>query len=51
MDTNNTMSAEEARKEYYRKWRSKNKQKIKEYNKRYWERRANRLQKGAANNG
>lgn len=43
-------AADKARKEYYRNWRAQNKQKIKEYNKRYWERKANEL-KGAANNG
>ena len=29
-----------ARREYYKKWRSNNKDKIKEYNKRYWEKKA-----------
>ena len=28
------------RREYYKKWRSNNKDKIKEYNKRYWEKKA-----------
>lgn len=27
------------RREYYKKWRSNNKDKIKEYNKRYWEKK------------
>lgn len=30
----------EARREYYRNWRAKNKDKIRENNRRYWEKRA-----------
>lgn len=32
--------AKEERREYFRKWRAKNKDKIRESNRRYWERRA-----------
>ncbi|MBR0351669.1 MAG: phosphatase [Oscillospiraceae bacterium] len=32
--------AKEARREYYRKWRAKNKDKQSEYTRRYWERKA-----------
>lgn len=41
--------AKEKRKEYYRKWRKNNKEKIKKYNSNYWERKAikeNRDNKG-----
>lgn len=31
--------AAEERREYYRKWRAKNKDKVRENNRRYWERR------------
>ena len=30
----------EARREYYRKWRARNKDKIRETNRRYWEKKA-----------
>ena len=30
------------KREYYKKWREKNKEKIKESNRKYWENRANR---------
>lgn len=30
----------EARKEYYKNWRAKNSDKVKQYNRRYWERKA-----------
>lgn len=32
--------AAEERREYYRQWRAKNKDKVRENNRRYWERRA-----------
>lgn len=32
--------AVEERREYYRRWRAKNKDKVRESNRRYWERRA-----------
>lgn len=32
--------AAEERREYFRKWRAKNKDKVRESNRRYWERRA-----------
>lgn len=38
--------AREAQREYNRQWRARNKDKVKEYNKRYWERRAQREQHG-----
>lgn len=37
-----TESAREARREYMREWRAKNGDKIRESNRRYWERRATR---------
>jgi hypothetical protein len=33
----------EARKEYYRKWRAANKDKVKQHNRRYWEKKAAEL--------
>ena len=34
--------AKEERREYFRQWRAKNKDKVRENNRRYWERRAAR---------
>lgn len=31
------------RREYYRQWRAKNKDRVREYNARYWKRRAERM--------
>lgn len=49
----NNAQAAEARREYFKQWRSNNKDKVKEYNKRYWEKKALEKQKeqGAAVNG
>lgn len=52
-------SARESRKKYYAEWRAKNRNKVKEYNARYWAKRAEREAKvggheqkeGDANNG
>lgn len=35
--------AKEARRAYMREWRSRNKDKVREANRRYWERRAEKL--------
>lgn len=35
-----TEQAAKDRREYYRQWRAKNKDKVRENNRRYWERRA-----------
>lgn len=41
--------ARKERIEYYRQWRAKNKDKVRESNRRYWEKRAaKRIEKGAA---
>ena len=41
MDKNQVYeTAKEQRRAYYRKWRKKNSHKIREYNRRYWERKA-----------
>lgn len=37
-----TEQAKEARREYLRAWRARNKDKVREANRRYWERRAQR---------
>lgn len=37
--------AAEVRREYYRQWRAKNKDKVRENNRRYWERKAAKKQK------
>lgn len=39
------MKANEEKKKYYKLWRARNKEKIKLYNKRYWEKRARRAEK------
>ena len=36
-------NAKDARNEYYRQWRANNKDRIREYNARYWKRRAERM--------
>lgn len=43
MDT----SARESRKKYYAEWRAKNRNRVKEYNARYWAKRAEREAKAA----
>ena len=35
-----TKQAQELKKEYYRKWRAENKEKVAEYQRRHWERKA-----------
>ena len=35
-----TEGAKEQRRAYYRKWRKENRNKVKEYNRRYWEHKA-----------
>ncbi len=42
MKLSETNSSIKARREYQREWRAKNKDRIRGYNKRYWERRAER---------
>lgn len=39
--------ARENEREYQKKWRAANRDKVKEYNKRYWQKRAIKLQQGA----
>jgi hypothetical protein len=39
------LTAKEARNLYYREWRKKNKDKVREYQRRYWERKAAQLSK------
>lgn len=36
-------SARDARNDYYRQWRANNKNRIREYNARYWAKRAERM--------
>ena len=36
--------AKQERREYYRQWRAKNKDKVREINRRYWEKRAAKRQ-------
>lgn len=38
--------ARDIQREYYRQWRMKNKDKIKEYNRRYWEKKAQQKEAG-----
>lgn len=44
------ITAQEAMKLYQREWRSKNKDKVKKYNQRYWENKAEKLRKERENN-
>lgn len=41
--------AREARREYMREWRKKNPEKVRAINRRYWERRAERIRKERKN--
>ena len=45
-----TFSANEAKNAYLRAWRAKNREKVKEYNRRYWLRVAEKLEQGASEN-
>lgn len=40
------MTAAEARKDYLKAWRKRNKDKVRQYNENYWQRRAEKMQKG-----
>lgn len=40
-----TEEAKAAKKAYHKEWRARNKDKIKEYNRRYWEKQAAKMQK------
>lgn len=44
-----TNAAREVQREYMRKWRKKNPDKVREKNKRYWEKKAQQLQKDGGN--
>ncbi len=46
-----SQSAEEIRREYYRQWRAKNKERVSAYNRRYWEKRAEKLKTKKSNRG
>ena len=48
---NLTEAAREARLEYYRQYRKNNKEKIREQNRRYWERRAAKQEASDGNTG
>ena len=39
--------ASELKREYQRKWRAKNKERVREYNRRFWEKKAGEVQKEA----
>ena len=36
------------RKEYYKQWRAKNKDRVREYNRRYWQKRVSKKMEGSA---
>ena len=38
------VSASEARSAYLKEWRAKNKDRVKQYNERYWQRKAEKMQ-------
>ena len=42
-----SQEANEARNAYYREWRKKNKEKVKQYNEKYWKKKANEMQEQA----
>lgn len=44
------MTAVEIRRAYQREWRAKNKDKVKAYNQKFWERRAEKARKEQTNN-
>ncbi|GEN35952.1 hypothetical protein [Aneurinibacillus danicus] len=37
--------AKQAKREYYKEWRQKNKEKIRQYNQRFWEKKAKEMKK------
>lgn len=43
-------TAAELRRAYHREWRAKNKDKVKAYNQKFWERRAEKARKERTNN-
>ena len=43
------MKANEEKKKYYKLWRSRNKERIKAYNERYWQKRAEKAEKEGKN--
>ena len=45
-NSQNTNKAAEARRAYYKRWRAANKDKVKQYNETYWQRRAERMERG-----
>ena len=46
-----TKNARELNREYQRKWRAKNKDKVKQYNQNYWQKKAEQLAKENDANG
>jgi len=49
-DKNAEIVANELRREYYRQWRKTHKEQVRKHNKDYWLRKAEKMQKGAADN-
>lgn len=47
-EKNIVTKADEARRAYFKKWRANNRDKIKEYNARYWEKQAEKMSKEEA---
>lgn len=46
-NTQKQITADEARRAYYRAWRAANKEKIRRYNAAYWQRKAEQLEREA----
>lgn len=46
-NTQKQITADEARRAYYRAWRAANKDKVKHYNEKYWARKAEQLEREA----
>lgn len=40
MEKDNNKDVSEARRAYYKQWRAKNKDKVRDYNRRFWEKQA-----------
>lgn len=49
--TNLEASAKEAKSRYYREWRKKNPDKLKQYNQKFWAKKARELEKGELDGG
>lgn len=49
MENTNSKDVAEARRAYYKQWRAKNKDKVRDYNRRFWEKRAEKQNTSSEN--